>query len=233
MKWEKVMSNEQNNCGKKELLMAFLYNEASTTERKEFENHQSNCADCRLELNSFQHTRAELSTWQIPFTPTIQVTIPRTAMDALREFFTLVPTWFKVSSGLATATAAALVFLAVMNIGSKINPIQATAKVETTNPALPVSSVQNNFTREEAEKMIQEAVSKSQTQSLQETKLQLTNLETKLTSAHQSDLKNATLRLKKQQQKTLDALVAESQKQTVAEWLFASTETGGDDEKNN
>lgn len=227
------MSSEQNNCGKKELLMAFLYNEVSPVERRDFEAHQLQCADCRLELNSFKHTRAEMNTWQLPFTPSINVTIPRTAMDAFREFFTLVPTWFKVGSGLATATAAALVFLAVMNIGSKINPIQATAQVETTNPALPVSSVQNNFTREEAEQMIQEAVSKSQMQSLQETKLQLANLETKLTSAHQSDLKNATLRMKKQQQKTLDALVAETQKQTVAEWLFASTDTGGDDEKNN
>jgi Putative zinc-finger len=229
------MNNELKNCGKKELLMAFLYNEVSAAERKEFENHQSNCADCRFELNSFKHTRAEMSSWQIPFTPNIQVTIPRTAMDALREFFTLVPTWFKVGSGLAAATAAALLFLAIANLNSKNSTPNQLASVTppVVNQKAEVLPAQNVFTREEAEKMIQAAVAKSQLQAQQETRQQLVNLETKLSSAHQSDLKNATLKLKKQQQKTLDALVAESQKQTVAEWLFAATDTGGDDEKNN
>lgn len=229
------MSTETNNCGKKELLMAFLYNEVSHAERKDFENHQSQCADCRFELQSFKHTRAEMSSWQLPFTPNIQVTIPRTAMDALREFMRLVPTWFKVGSGLASATAAALLFLAIANLGSKssIPNQKATVSPTVVNEKAEAAQVQNVFTREEAEKMIQAAVAKSQLQAQQETRLQLANLETKLSSAHQSDLKNATLKLKKQQQKTLDALVAETQKQTVAEWLFASTDTGGDDEKNN
>lgn len=229
------MSTEPNNCGKKDLLMAFLYNEANAVERRDFEAHQLQCADCRLELNSFKHTRAELNTWQMPFTPQINVTIPRTAMDALREFISLVPTWFKVGSGLATATAAALVFFAVANIGSSpLNSVQqAQGSSVVTVEQVKASQPQNVFTREEAEKMIQTAVTKSQLQSQQETRLQLATLETKLSSAHQSDLKNATLKLKKQQQKTLDALVAETQKQTVAEWLFASTDTGGDDEKSN
>ncbi len=229
------MSTEQINCGKKDLLMAILYNEATAVERKDFESHQLQCADCRLELNSFKHTRAEMSTWQLPFTPAIQVTIPRTAMDALREFFILVPTWFKVGSGLAAATAAALLFFAIANLGSK-TPAPNQQVVSSSNGLIEKASVtqtQNVFTREEAEKMIQEAVAKAHTQSQQETKLQLANLETKLNSAHQFDLKNATLQLKKQQQKTLNALVAESQKQTVAEWLFASTGTGAVDEKNN
>ena len=229
------MVNEQKNCGKKELLMAFLYNEASAAERKDFESHQSNCADCRLELQSFKHTRAEMSSWQLPFTPNIQVTIPRTAMDALREFISLVPTWFKVGSGLAAATAAALLFLAIANLGTKNStPIQqATVSPTVVTEKAAAAQIQNVFTREEAEQMIQAAVAKSQLQAQQETRLQLANLETKLSSAHQSDLKNATLKLKKQQQKTLDALVAETQKQTVAEWLFAATDTGGDDENNN
>ena len=228
------MNNEQKNCGKKELLMAFLYNEVSAAERKEFENHQLNCADCRLELQSFKHTRAEMNSWQVPFSPAIQVTIPRTAMDALREFIGLVPTWFKVGSGLAAATAAALLFLAIANLGSKNStPVQqATISSPVVNEKA-AAQIQNGFTREEAEQMIQAAVAKSQLQAQQETRLQLANLETKLISTHQSDLKNATLKLKKQQQKTLDALVADTQKQTVAEWLFASTDTGGDDEKNN
>ncbi len=226
------MSNE-NNCGKKELLMAFLYHEANATERRDFESHQLQCADCRLELQSFKHTRAELSTWQLPLIPAIQVTIPRTAMDALREFVSLVPMWFKVSSGLATAAAAALVFLAVMNNGSK-PPIEQAKGVPTVSvEKVNTVQAQNVFTREEAEQMIQTAVAKVQLQSQQETRLQLANLETKLTSAHQSDLKNATLQLKKQQQKSLDALVADGNKQTVTEWLFSSTGTGGDDEKNN
>ena len=229
------MNNELNNCGKKELLMAFLYNEVSAAERKEFESHQLQCADCRLELQSFKHTRAEMNSWQVPFSPAIQVTIPRTAMDALREFISLVPTWFKVGSGLAAATAAALLFLAIANLGSKNStPVQqATISSPVVNEKAAAAQIQNVFTREEAEKMIEAAVMKSQLQAQQETRLQLANLESKLSFAHQSDLKNATLKLKKQQQKTLDALVAESQKQTVAEWLFASTDTGGDDEKNN
>jgi hypothetical protein len=225
------MSTEQNNCGKKDLLMAILYNEANATERKDFESHQLQCADCRLELQTFKHTRAEISSWQIPFTPAINVTIPRTAMDALREFFTLVPTWFKIGSGLATVTAAALLFFAI----AKMNPAPAIQQAENkqSQPVEKIVVSQNSFTREEAEKMIQSAVAKAQQQSQLETKMQLATLESKLNVAHQSDMKNATLQLKKQQQKSLNALVADSQKQTVAEWLFASTDTGVDDEKNN
>lgn len=239
-----MKSQFENQCGKKELLVAYLYAEASPAERAEFERHQLACAACREELQAFRGVRQELSAWEMPFIPSIEVVTPRSAMDALRDFFRLVPAWFKITSGLATAAAAVLVVFAVMGthirfgqggVDAKFGVKEVTNTV-TTRTVSP--TVTNAISREEAEKLIQTAVAQAQTEAQAHTQAQLASLAAKLNAAHQTELQNATMRLRKDYKKQLADEVARldsNQRQSLTEWLLTATdaaEGGVSNEKN-
>jgi anti-sigma factor RsiW len=224
-----------NDCGKKELLVAYLYNEVNATERKEFERHLSGCATCRDELPAFQGVREDLGAWQMSFVPPIEVVTPRTALDALRDFFRLVPGWFKVTSGLAATAAAALLLFALT--GTRISfgqggfdaqfGVKATAPIAATETPKP--SVVNSLSRAEAEQMIQVAVAQAQAQAQQQTQLQLASLEAQLTATHQTQLQMATQRLRQEHQRRLQLELAKfdnGTRQTVTEWLLTATDNG-------
>ena len=226
----------ESHCGKKELLVTYLYDEATPVERAEFERHLTNCAVCSNELQAFRGVRAEMSTWQMPFVPHIEVVTPRNAMDAWRDFFRLVPGWFKITSGLATAAAAALVVFALsgtrINVGSNglaaqfgVKEITQQVATAPTDAPKPVNAI----TREDAEKMIQAAVAQAQVQAQQQTQLQLANLETKLNAAHQVQLQDATLRLRQEHRRRLQTELAKfdnGTRQSLTEWLLTTTDNG-------
>ncbi len=244
-----MKSEANNHCGKKELLVSYLYDEVSQPERAEFERHLTNCVPCHNELQAFQGVREELSSWEMPFVPHIEIVTPRTAMDALREFFRLVPGWFKVTSGFATAAAAALILFALT--GTRVSfgnggfdakfgvkeITQVNSATATTEPVKPVAV--NSLSRAEAEQMIQAAVAQAQIQAQQQTQVQLANLETKLSTAHQVQLQNATQRLRQEHQRRLQIELAKfdnGARQTLTEWLLTATESGQEasgNEKNN
>lgn len=244
------MKTEINNsCGKKELLVTYLYDEASQPERAEFERHLTNCASCHNELQAFTGVREDMSAWQMPFVPHIEVVTPRNATDALRDFFRLVPGWFKVTSGLATAAAAALIVFALtgtrVSFGNggfeaKFGVKENTQVATTPAPTQAATSVAvNSLSRAEAEQMIQAAVAKAQAQAQQQTQSQLVNLETKLSAAHQVQLQNATQRLRLEHQRRLQTEMAKfdnGARQTITEWLLTTTDSGQEasgNEKNN
>ena len=230
------------DCGKKELLLSYLYDEANQHERTDFAAHLTACSSCDRELQAFQGVRQELSTWQIPFVPHIEVITPRSAVDALREFFRLLPGWFKVTSGLAAAAAAALVVFAISGTQIKFGQEGFTAQVgvkeivqtqivkEPTTSVTP-SLTANTISRAEAEKMIQVAVAQAQAQTQAQARTQFATLEAKLNSAHQARLTSATMRLQQQHQKNLNAVLAEGRRGTLTEWLFASAETGTENQE--
>ena len=237
----------ENNCGNKDLLVTYLYNEASPPERAEFERHLVICGACHNELQAFQGLREELSTWQMPFVPHIEVVTSRTAVDALREFFRLVPGWLKLSSGFATAAAAALVIFALTGTRISVGKSGFDAKFGgkeitqvtggTATSATPINV--NPLSRAEAEQMIQAAVAQVQAQAQQQTQLQLASLETKLNVAHQAQLQTATARIRQEQQRKLQIEMAKfdnGPRQTVTEWLLTATDASQEatnNEKNN
>lgn len=232
-----MKSQVENHCGKKDLLVAYLYAEASPAESKEFEWHQAVCVECRTELQAFQGVRQELSTWEMPFVPHIEVVTPRTAMDALRDFFRLVPGWFKITAGLATAAAAALIVLAFAGthisygqngVAVRIG-VTETSAVTKTQPIADATKpiAVNSLSRAEAEQMIQAAVAQAQAQAQH----QFASLEAKLTAAHQMQLQNATAQLRKDQQKQLALQLVKldsNSRQSLTEWLLTAAETEED-----
>jgi hypothetical protein len=243
-----MKSQFESQCGKKELLVAYLYEEATQAERAAFEQHQLSCAGCRNELQAFKGVRQELSAWEMPFVPHIEVVTPRTAVDALRDFFRLVSAWFKVTSGLAATAAAVLVVFALAGTHISVSQggvdvkfgVKEVSQMATGSNDSPQPMRVNSLSRDEAEQMIQAAVAHAQSQAQEQTRLQLASLEARLKAAHQLELQNATMRLRQDQQKQLSAELAKldsNQRQTLTEWLLTATDAsetqvGASNEKN-
>nr|MBA3767693.1 zf-HC2 domain-containing protein [Acidobacteriota bacterium] len=116
-----------SSCAKAEALVAYLYNEASETEAKDFERHMRTCASCEAELAAFGHVRSSIAVWRShplgsveadalataaiippPELPQAAVLKP-SAITALREFFALSPMWLRAATALTSLAICALV----------------------------------------------------------------------------------------------------------------------------
>ena len=239
--------NHSPNCGYKELLVTYLYDEASATERAKFEQHLNQCQSCVTELQGFKEVREDLSTWQVPFVPPIEVTVPRSAGQILRELFTVIPGWLKLSSGLIATAAAALLLFSLVGTrisfgGGKVDVAIGKQEVSVApqNSKTGVTTATSDasmLTRAEAEAMIAAAVEKAQQQSRQEAEAQMAKLEARLNAAHRAELIEATDKLRTEHQRRWNTLLAERQRPTMNEWLFAANESsepsGVDNENSN
>ena len=65
--WDKIMpeTTSTNLCARAEDLVAYLYNEATRDEAKDFEAHLHHCASCRTELAAFGGVREALGEWRM------------------------------------------------------------------------------------------------------------------------------------------------------------------------
>ena len=54
------------NCESQELIVGYLYDDLTDTERRSFEAHLSVCAECRQEVAGLKATRANLALWSPP-----------------------------------------------------------------------------------------------------------------------------------------------------------------------
>lgn len=131
------MINEKPICHRAEDLVAYLYDEATETDAKDFADHAAHCDACRLELREFRLMRESLVTWRnealgTTFSPAapsaISVAAPRefvqherklTALQALREFFNVSPLWLRGATALA---AALLCVLAIVVVTRSVKP---------------------------------------------------------------------------------------------------------------
>jgi anti-sigma factor RsiW len=130
------MKNATNNgaaargCGRGEELVAYLYGEADAAASESFRKHLTACDACREELAAFGGVRQAVGEWRarvfdsIPslnieesFAPAADARpLParkRSAMAALREFFSLSPLWLQfgaVAAALVVCALAALTF---------------------------------------------------------------------------------------------------------------------------
>ncbi len=105
--------NAPEDCGRKEDLVAYLYDEAGAAERASFERHLDDCVACRAELMAFGRVRDELSVWQVGLAPRAEVVLPRSRFAVLRELIGMFPMWVR---GAALAGAAAAMLLVALSI---------------------------------------------------------------------------------------------------------------------
>jgi anti-sigma factor RsiW len=109
----------KNDCGHKEDLVTYLYDEASATGRASFERHLDDCDACRNELTAFGRVRLGLGAWQLGPLARPEIALRRSRLDLLRELIGLFPVWVR---GLTFVGAGALMLLFLLSIaGTRIS----------------------------------------------------------------------------------------------------------------
>jgi hypothetical protein len=115
-------------CGRAEQLVAYLYGEAAPEEAKAFRIHLDGCAVCREELAAFGAVREAVGEWHAQVLSTVpslnigeELSLAasshpaperkRSAMAALREFFSLSPLWLQAGSVAALLVVCGLAAL--------------------------------------------------------------------------------------------------------------------------
>lgn len=119
-------------CSRAEELVAYLYGEADEATARDFLLHIKRCDSCQTELTAFGHVRASINEWReqalgsTVSTATAtsaasnfaqaSVAAParqRSAIAAIREFFTLSPVWMRAATAALGVVFCALVALAI------------------------------------------------------------------------------------------------------------------------
>lgn len=170
--WDKIMRERTDVCARAEDLVAYLYGEASETEARDFERHMEHCARCRTELAAFGNVREAISEWREQalgavaspafesndmkaFASAREISKPkRSALAAIREFFTLSPLWMRAATATIALIFCALAFIAiahfkeqpkvvVVNVPSNVSPTpenkNATVASKNEQPNAPAS----------------------------------------------------------------------------------------------
>ncbi len=135
------MNEVQNSpaCERASDLIAFVYNETSESEARDFEVHLKECSDCREEVASFGVVRESIVAWRdealsgFVAQPLMAGAGPgrKSALAAFRQFFDLSPLWLKVASGFAVLSFCVLAALAFVNLRTE-QPV-----VTISNPEPP------------------------------------------------------------------------------------------------
>jgi hypothetical protein len=87
-------------CDDREKLIAYLYDEADASERRQVESHLTGCAECREELRSLRSVRQDLLAWDVPDHGSVWKPF---ATPVITPWYRQVPAW-------GLAAAATLVF---------------------------------------------------------------------------------------------------------------------------
>jgi hypothetical protein len=129
--WDKTMQEITGPCARTADLIAYLYREATPAEARDFENHMQRCVSCSAEMAAFGDVRGAINEWRQEAlgafsSPAFEANAPaalasageeskqrRSALTALREFFTLSPVWMRAATAvvaLAFCTLAVIAF---------------------------------------------------------------------------------------------------------------------------
>jgi len=133
--WSKQMFETLQSCERAPDLVAYLYGEASEAEARDFKFHLDACQACRTELAAFSEVREAVGAWREealhPVTSAAMETNAaspqrayaaapkRSALAALREFFTLSPMWLRGATAFAALLLITLLVVTVMRFSER------------------------------------------------------------------------------------------------------------------
>jgi len=142
-------------CERASDLIAFIYNEGSEQEARDFELHLRDCSGCREEAASFGVVRESIVTWRdealagFVSTP-VTTTTRKSALAALRQFFDLSPLWLKGATGFALLVFCLLVGIVIFR--NRERQVEITDK----NP----NAI---YTEQDVDRKVKEALAKAST----------------------------------------------------------------------
>src|SRR5438132_2188482 len=133
-----MKNHERPICHRAEDLVAYLYNEASETEAQDFADHAEQCDACRSELTVFRQVHESMLIWRNEALGTLSQVSPAadlagatgsvklvqhmrrlSALQALREFFSVSPLWLRGATAFAALLLCVLGALAISRLMSK------------------------------------------------------------------------------------------------------------------
>jgi hypothetical protein len=166
-------------CERAEELVTYLYGEAAPEEAKAFRQHLNACAVCREELAAFGAVREAVGEWRaealstIPSLDIVEGLSPaavssrpaperkRSAVAALREFFSLSPLWLQAGAAaalLAVCALAAMTFArAEVRWDSNGLALRTGVAEHVTERQVPAAA-QAGYTQEQVNAMVKEKV---------------------------------------------------------------------------
>jgi hypothetical protein len=145
--------NNSPTCERASDLIAFLYDEATESEARDFKLHLQECSSCRGELASFGLVRESITAWRdealsgFVSTPLPARVTSKSALAALRQFFDLSPLWLKAATGFAVLAFCALAVLAFVRLQPK-------------QPVLTAGNPHAIYSQEDVNRMVNEALAK-------------------------------------------------------------------------
>ncbi|HLM57864.1 MAG TPA: hypothetical protein VK422_17295 [Pyrinomonadaceae bacterium] len=151
---ERKDTNAPGGCGRGEELVSYLYGESNQPASQDFQRHLQSCASCREELSAFGGVRGSVAFWRdsllasapapslsesfapaADVRPFVAAAPERSALAALRAFFSLSPLWLRAGTVAAALTFCALAALAFRTGGGERVVTQVVTKtVEVPAP---------------------------------------------------------------------------------------------------
>ncbi|MDT4952390.1 MAG: hypothetical protein QOJ02_528 [Acidobacteriota bacterium] len=148
--WDKTMRDKTELCARAEDMVAYLYNEATLAEARDFENHMQRCASCSVEVADFGGVREAIGEWRQQALGSLTSTAVevnastslasasetsrqrRSALTALREFFALSPVWMRAATAAVALVFCALAIIAVAHFAEqpKVVVVERPGKTE-------------------------------------------------------------------------------------------------------
>ena len=198
--------NDTAKCDMHELLVTYLYTEATRDEAMRFEAHLLECPACRQELSAFQSVRESLQHWQLEQVPGVRLAlaetkeVPRSFLTILKEMFTIMPLWAKGLGALATAILVLAVLGTDVSIGKDgfsfhadlLRKNTSVAVVQSDKPArvetASLSTEQLEKFRVELLTKVDAMVAESNKQQQEDMKTQLVNFQAQLKGMRSDDL---------------------------------------------
>jgi anti-sigma factor RsiW len=131
--------NERPVCHRAEDLVTYLYGEANEVDSRDFADHLQQCDACRVEFGVFQQVHDSILVWRnealgSAFSPAaltktavdssrfVQPKRKLSAIEALREFFSVSPLWLRGAMAFAALLLCVLGVLAISRSWNK--PVQ-------------------------------------------------------------------------------------------------------------
>ncbi len=198
--------NQTSKCDSHELLVSYLYDEASRDEALRFEAHLIECPACRQELSAFESVRESLQQWQLEQVPGVRLAVAqaneprRSFLAVLKELFTLMPIWAKGLGAVATAILLLAVLGTDISIGKdgftfRADVLRKNAPVVVVQPDTPtqietvrVDNAQLEKFRTELMTKVDAMIADSNRQQQDEVKTQLINFQSQLKDMRSADL---------------------------------------------
>lgn len=134
------MKQKAPNCERKEELVEYLYDEMPLQRRTLFADHLTTCVSCNDDLLGMERLRGDLRAWDVQTVPHMELVIPRSKLDVLKELLAMFPVWSRAMMATATAAATILVALGTVSLFKQSNVAPVTVATNTT-PAPPNTQV--------------------------------------------------------------------------------------------